>query len=197
VISGFPAAFSGGFCLCLGFQNGVESSAKWSIDFERPATALVFLFCSIKVLNYFRDVQLVLLCGSAHRIHPPNVQYITYKVRWYNAVLMASRVSDCPPLLPAGEHDVGIEQIKDLCVKRFPLSQTRKEIMKGLNTIINDLRRLVIPCHLIIDGSFLTEEINPDDVDLALVVEPEFYETCSREQRAFLVYSFIEIYPYY
>ena len=99
---------------------------------------------------------------------------------------MSHRVSDCPPVLGPGEHALGIEQVEELCVKRFPLSRTRARIMASLKTIAQDLVRLRIPCHLIIDGSFVTEEIEPSDVDFAVAVTSEFYENCSPEQRKFL-----------
>jgi hypothetical protein len=96
---------------------------------------------------------------------------------------MSERISDCPPLLPAGEHVITVEQLWDMGVLKFPLSRTRREIIKGFERILSDLVSLKIIGDTIIDGSFLTEEIDPDDIDFTLVVSPEFYEICSPEQR--------------
>src|SRR5258708_32163807 len=99
---------------------------------------------------------------------------------------MSDRISDCLPLLPAGQHVITLEQLWDTCVRKFPLLTTRREIIKGFERIFHDLSRLNIIGDLVIDGSFLTEEIEPDDIDFTLVVTPEFYETCSAEQRKIL-----------
>jgi len=55
--------------------------------------------------------------------------------------------------------------------------------MKGFERIFRDLLGLKIVGDIVIDGSFLTEEIEPDDIDFTLVVTPEFYKACSPEQR--------------
>ncbi|MGA8151264.1 MAG: hypothetical protein WB952_09970 [Terriglobales bacterium] len=58
--------------------------------------------------------------------------------------------------------------------------------MDGFLKIAVMLETERIPCELLIDGSFITEEIEPDDVDFAVVVRPEFYETCTAQQRKVL-----------
>jgi hypothetical protein len=99
---------------------------------------------------------------------------------------MARPKEDLPPLLQPGEHAVELGALECMCVDEFPLSQTRAEIMRGFDRIYNDLIRLKIPCDIVFDGSFLTKEIDPDDVDFAVVVAPELYESCSREQLKYL-----------
>ena len=54
--------------------------------------------------------------------------------------------------------------------------------MHGFEQIIDALTGLKIPCDIVTDGSFLTEEIDPDDIDFAVVVTPEFYESCGGKQ---------------
>jgi len=58
--------------------------------------------------------------------------------------------------------------------------------MDGFLQIVVMLEKEHIPCELLIDGSFLTEEIEPEDIDFAVVVTPEFYENCTPEQRKLL-----------
>lgn len=58
--------------------------------------------------------------------------------------------------------------------------------MAGFKNIYRRAQNLDIEGDLVIDGSFLTEEIDPDDIDFALVVSPEFYDNCNAEQRKFL-----------
>jgi hypothetical protein len=89
-------------------------------------------------------------------------------------------------LLQPGEHVRSIDEIREMCVVGFPLSTTRRVIMDGLLKIVEMLKAEQIPCELVVDGSFLTEEIEPDDVDFAVVVTPEFYESCTSSQRKLL-----------
>src|SRR6516162_7117791 len=93
---------------------------------------------------------------------------------------------DFPPLLSRGEHQYTVEELRAMCVDDFPISKTRKEIMLGFERIYAELVRLKIPCDIVFDGSFLTKEIDPDDVDFTVVVTPEFYESCQPEQRIYL-----------
>jgi hypothetical protein len=93
---------------------------------------------------------------------------------------------DFPPLLEHGEHPFTVEALRILCVDNFPLSTTRKEIMRGFERIYADLIRLKIPCDIVFDGSYLTKEIDPDDVDFTVVVTPEFFEACNAEQLTYL-----------
>lgn len=59
--------------------------------------------------------------------------------------------------------------------------------MDGFLKIIAMLKEQAIPCELIVDGSYLTEEIEPDDIDFSVVVSPDFYdEIASDSQRKLL-----------
>jgi len=46
--------------------------------------------------------------------------------------------------------------------------------MDGFRQIVAMLEKEGISCELIVDGSYLTEEIQPDDIDFAVVVTPDF-----------------------
>jgi len=74
------------------------------------------------------------------------------------------------PLLPLGFHELDAAARQRLCVARFPNSITRPRILANLETIITAVNQQAINGHIWIDGSFLTEKLNPDDVDIALVV---------------------------
>ena len=58
--------------------------------------------------------------------------------------------------------------------------------MQGFRRIYRQALNLGISGDLVVDGSFLTQEIDPDDIDFALVVAPDFYDNCNPEQRKFL-----------
>jgi hypothetical protein len=99
---------------------------------------------------------------------------------------MSDRVSDCPPLLAPGEHKFTVHELHVLCVENFSLSKTRSEIMQGFRQIVDDLEGLQVRADIVVDGSFLTQEIDPDDIDFAVVISPEFYEACSPVQLQYL-----------
>lgn len=89
-----------------------------------------------------------------------------------------------PPLLPIGMHLMTVGQLRSLCVNRFPLSTTRDKIMSGLEAVIEALRKQGVVGEVWVDGSFVTEKINPKDSDILLHVEGNFYDNATPEQRA-------------
>lgn len=93
---------------------------------------------------------------------------------------------DWPPLFPPGEHVLCVEELFIHCVEFFPLSKERAPIFAGFMRILQGLDRLEIPAEIMVDGSFLTEEIDPDDVDFAVLVSQEFFDSCSGESLAYL-----------
>ena len=87
------------------------------------------------------------------------------------------------PLLSVGRHEVSLHELHQLCVDRFPLSTTRKRIMEGLEKVIKRLNDNGIQGEIWINGSFVTEKINPNDVDIVLRMNAEIYERGTDEQR--------------
>jgi hypothetical protein len=75
-----------------------------------------------------------------------------------------------PPLLKAGFHEFDQVARRRLCVERFADSVTRPRIMQNLETKIIEINHQAIPGEIWIDGSFLTEKLNPDDADIALIL---------------------------
>lgn len=98
--------------------------------------------------------------------------------------MSASNKDEFPPLLPPGLHHKSLEEVESLCVKsrRFELSKTRQEIMNGLKTVVDRLEKVGITGELWVNGSFLTEKIDPEDVDIVLCVNSEQCEIASDEQ---------------
>lgn len=56
--------------------------------------------------------------------------------------------------------------------------------MALLDSMVAFLQMSRIEGHLWIDGSFLTEKIEPDDIDFVLRVDGDFYDNATDEQRA-------------
>lgn len=91
-----------------------------------------------------------------------------------------------PPLLKPGLHRVQTLDLRRLCVEAFPRSGTRPIIMQGLQRLIAILESRRITGELWVDGSFLTEKIDPEDVDIVLRIESEFVDRASTKQHATL-----------
>jgi hypothetical protein len=75
-----------------------------------------------------------------------------------------------PPLLAAGFHKTDLAGLRRLAVIRFPDSFTRPSIMTHLEQIVGRINSAAIAGEIWVDGSFLTEKLNPEDVDVLLVV---------------------------
>lgn len=90
-----------------------------------------------------------------------------------------------PPLLPAGFHQIDPVGRHRLCVDRFPASVTRPRIMKNIEAIVAQINQHGIQGDIWVDGSFLTEKLNPDDADVALVISADVLRTLDASQRGF------------
>ncbi len=76
-----------------------------------------------------------------------------------------------------GLHQIAVES------PRFKLSSTRAQLMRHLWTVAGCICRWQIYGDLWIDGSFLTEKIDPDDVDFMIVMPGDFANKWTHEQR--------------
>ena len=86
-----------------------------------------------------------------------------------------------PPLFPAGFVPMTLDEVRRVCVRGFPLSRTRSDIMDGLEEIFNTLQNADVKGVLWIDGSFTTNKIDPEDVDILLCVDASLYDAGSSE----------------
>lgn len=91
-----------------------------------------------------------------------------------------------PPLLPEGFHPKTLDELELLCVGGFDLSKTRQNIMKGLRRMTQRLESGGISGDLWVDGSFLTEKIDPEDVDVALRISESLLSTADQDQRGLI-----------
>jgi hypothetical protein len=81
---------------------------------------------------------------------------------------MAGPKTDYPPLLGAGLHPMTMAQVQTLCVGGFPTSTTRGRIFGGLTSLLAELSAAGMTGNVWIDGSFVTQKIDPSDCDLVV-----------------------------
>ena len=93
---------------------------------------------------------------------------------------------DFPPLLEPGFHVMTLAELRSRCVTAFPLSKTRAQIMNGLEKLVDLLRSEEIVGDLWIDGSFVTQKLDPEDVDIVLCVQSSLYENGTSGQQNLL-----------
>jgi hypothetical protein len=88
-------------------------------------------------------------------------------------------------LLPVGFHEMDLNGVNRLCVERFPASVSRPRLMETLTTIVGSINDSSIPARLWVDGSFLTEQENPKDLDVTMIVVASVFGSMTADQRAF------------
>lgn len=88
-----------------------------------------------------------------------------------------------PPLLPPGLHIFSLENLRRLCVDRFPNSATRESIMKGLEAVIAEVEAVSIDADIWVNGSFLTHKENPKDSDIVIKVKATLIDQGTDEQK--------------
>ena len=91
-----------------------------------------------------------------------------------------------PPLLQAGFHKKTMLELRQLCVDGFPQSVRRPKIMEGLDQVVWELSDLKLIAEVWVDGSFLTQKIEPDDSDVVVCIKEDFLKTATREQNIWL-----------
>jgi len=96
---------------------------------------------------------------------------------------MSSAKQEFPPLLPPGFHPMTLADVRRLCVEPFSLSTTREAIMSGFEAVVDRLRHDSVEGELWIDGSFLTEKIDPEDVDIVMVISSDHLAAASTTQQ--------------
>jgi Family of unknown function (DUF6932) len=76
-----------------------------------------------------------------------------------------------PPLLPPGRHTMTLPELRKLCVQGFALSTRRDPLMRSVEALCMAVSTALIPSEVWVDGSFVTQKMDPGDVDLVVVVQ--------------------------
>lgn len=79
---------------------------------------------------------------------------------------------DHPPLFPPGLHAVNESDLSARLVDAFASSTTRRPLLIGLHSFLNALRRTEVSFEVWLDGSFCTEKVDPNDIDLVVFADP-------------------------
>lgn len=93
---------------------------------------------------------------------------------------------DHPPVLPPGRHVMRIDRFREQFVVDLGQNFRRHDLCHSLERLIDALNDAEIPCDLYLDGSFVTEKVEPKDLDVAIRMEADVYEALSDQQKALL-----------
>ena len=93
------------------------------------------------------------------------------------------------PLLEPGLHVMSLDDLKILTVDGFSLSSTRSQIMSNLRTLLARLSDENVIGEAWVNGSFLTEKVDPEDVDVVFRFPASEYDDGSRTKRSAINWS--------
>jgi len=87
-----------------------------------------------------------------------------------------------PPLLPDGLVEMTVMELRALVVDKFPRSQTRRGLWDVFVLMLDEIAAANLSCKIWVDGSFLTEKIDPKDVDFVVDLPVEVLKKASQDQ---------------
>ena len=76
------------------------------------------------------------------------------------------------PLFPAGLHTIAEADLEAKLVQSFSGSRTRRALLAGLKAFLIGLRSADLAFEVWLDGSFCTDKLDPNDIDLVVFADP-------------------------
>lgn len=76
-----------------------------------------------------------------------------------------------PPILPPGFHDLTLDEVEQQLVTSFPNPTARRELFSRFLILCSIINRWGVQVTLWLNGSFVSEKENPDDIDVALLYD--------------------------
>lgn len=97
---------------------------------------------------------------------------------------------ELPTLLPPGFHQFSLNELHETFVAPFSGSVRRPMLVAGLMKFIEEVKSLAIAGELWFDGSFVTEKVDPDDIDFVVIFDPASISRLTSEQQQKMEYLF-------
>lgn len=86
--------------------------------------------------------------------------------------------------LPAGEYPISFDDLKQVFVDGFGTSYTRMRNWDGFNAFVKVLIDAGLKDLTIwVDGSFISNKENPNDIDFVILIEPKNLNNLSNDQQ--------------
>jgi hypothetical protein len=96
--------------------------------------------------------------------------------------------AEFPPLLPQGFHPYRLDTLRVLCVDQFSGSVSRGPIMDGFDRLVAEINACGLKLDVWVDCSFLTQKLNPEDIDLACCVEEGHWRAATIQQKSAMLW---------
>lgn len=74
------------------------------------------------------------------------------------------------PLLAEGLRDIRLDKLKETFLNPFPGSTTRAIILRVFKHWLKQVKTLNVSCEIWIDGSFATQKLDPQDIDIVIFI---------------------------
>lgn len=85
--------------------------------------------------------------------------------------------------LPPGFHDWSTKEIEANLVKDFENTKTRRLLFMGFIALRNQMRLLLRDAEQWLDGSYVTDKIDPADVDIVTIADKTDFDSLSLEDQ--------------
>lgn len=95
---------------------------------------------------------------------------------------MESKI-EYPPLLASGFQEIKLDKLKAIFLFPFPASITRANILRRFKHWAKRVKQLNVNCEIWIDGSFVTEKIDPQDVDVVIFISSKEINRLSNDKK--------------
>lgn len=87
------------------------------------------------------------------------------------------------PLLASGFQDIKLEELERIFLLPFSNSVTRANILKEFNLWVKRIKKLKVKCEIWIDGSFATEKVDPQDIDVVIFISSSDIRKLTAEKK--------------
>ncbi|WP_320129363.1 DUF6932 family protein [uncultured Sphaerochaeta sp.] len=91
------------------------------------------------------------------------------------------------PLFSPGFNDIEDKSLEKYFLNGFPGSKTRSQLIEGLKIYISALKNYLFTYEIWIDGSFVTNKMDPGDIDLLVLFSSSDYNSLSSSDQRALV----------
>lgn len=93
-------------------------------------------------------------------------------------------------IVPQDKILIGFKDFEELFVHSFPESQTRRRLFQNYQKYLYDFSRDITPKFTQwVNGSFVTKEVNPNDIDFVVFIDFEIFDNKEKELENFWSFS--------
>lgn len=81
---------------------------------------------------------------------------------------------------------MSLAELQAITVAAFPSSIARPVLFGNFTTLLNEIEAVSLPCGVWVDGSFVTEKVDPEDIDVFVCMSAALASVTSPAQAALI-----------